>query len=167
METLLKPDFGLVFWTGLTFIILVALLGRFVWKPVLHALEEREKRLAAEREAAEEARLVAEKIRSELDERLKHIRDETQAAIEAANISGAQVKNAMIDEAKGNVKTLVENARKEMENEKQRLIMELRQEVADLSVMAAEKILNKKIDAASQKDVLEDFFREIKRTDKI
>lgn len=163
----MRPDFGLMFWTALTFVILVALLGRFAWKPLIHALEEREKRLEAEREAAEEARLVAEKIRSELDERLKHIGDEAQAAIESAAASGARAKDSIVDEAKGHAKAIVEKAREEMESEKQRLIAELRQEVAGLSVMAAERILNKKIDAAEQKDVLEDFFREIKRTGKV
>jgi F-type H+-transporting ATPase subunit b len=161
MEALLRPETGLIIWTMLTFALLVVLLGKFAWKPLLRAIEERENYLRAEKEAAEQAKNAAEKIRNELDERLSVIRGEAQATIEAAYAEGAQARNEIVEEAKGTARAMMEKARRELEAEKQRLVDELRKEVAELSVMAAEKILKRKMDSAIQKEVLEDFFREL------
>lgn len=158
----MRPDTGLMIWTVFIFIVLVGLLGKLAWKPLMHAIEEREKHLRAEREAAEQARLAAEKLRSELEERLQVIREENQATIEAAFAEGAQARDTIIEEARENAKNMVEKARREMEHEKERLVSELRQEVAGISLLAAEKILNRKMDAAAHKDVLEDLFKELK-----
>lgn len=164
MEALLRPDTGLMIWTVFTFAVLVGLLGAFAWKPVINALEEREKRLHAEREAAEQARQAAEKIRVELDERLQVIREESQATVEAAFAEGAKERDAMIEEARESAKNLLEKARSELEHEKRRLVAELRQEVAGLSLMAAEKVLGRKMDAAAHKDLFEDFLKEMNLT---
>ncbi len=161
MEALLRPDIGLMFWTIFIFVLLVALLGRFAWKPLLHSLEERERRLRAEREAAEQARSAAEKLKSELEGRLSIIKEEAQSAMEAAFSDGAKSRDAIIEEAKQQAVGMIERAKREMEAEKQRLMGDMRREVSDLSVRAAEKILHRAIDPAVQRDALNDFLKEL------
>jgi len=126
MEALLRPDIGLMFWTIFIFVLLVALLGRFAWKPLLHSLEERERRLRAEREAAEQARSAAEKLKSELEGRLSIIKEEAQSAMEAAFSDGAKSRDAIIEEAKQQAVGMIERAKREMEAEKQRLMGDMR-----------------------------------------
>ncbi|MFA7008529.1 MAG: hypothetical protein WC204_06675, partial [Elusimicrobiales bacterium] len=64
MEALIRPEFGLMFWTILIFVLLVLVLSKTAWKPLMKAVEERERSLRHDREAAEKARLEAEKIRA-------------------------------------------------------------------------------------------------------
>ncbi|MFA6584665.1 MAG: hypothetical protein WCS77_10245, partial [Elusimicrobiaceae bacterium] len=92
MEKLITPDFGLMFWTVLNFLILVLVLGKFAWKPVMAALDEREKHLQNEREAAETARAEAEKFRDEINARLKEIGAQAARQIAEAERLGEQNK---------------------------------------------------------------------------
>ncbi|MFH1619019.1 MAG: F0F1 ATP synthase subunit B [bacterium] len=161
MEALLRPETGLIIWTLLTFTLLVILLGKLAWKPLMSAIEEREDYLRSEREAAEQARIAAEKIRNDLEERLSAIKSEAQATMEAAYAEGAQVRDEIMGEAKAAARAIAEKTRTELEAEKQKLVDELRKEVGYLSVMAAERILKRQMDSSVQKEVLEDFFREL------
>src|SRR3989339_1574818 len=161
MEALLRPDTGLMIWTVFNFAVLVFLLGNLAWKPLLKSLREREEHISAEKKAAEDARLAAEKIQADLADRFARIDDVAKAAIETAFAEGAQARDEIINEAKAGARAVVERAKKDMEEEKQRLVSEIRREVSELSVMAAERIIRKKIDIASQNELFDEFFRDV------
>ena len=166
MEKLLSPDIGLSIWTMITFLLLVFILSKTAWKPLISALEERESRLKAEREAAEAARRSAESLKEDLDRELARIQARVQEAMAAALRDGQKTKDGILKAAQEEAKVLLEKSRRQLEDEKERLIRELRGEVAGLSVLAAEKLLKATIDASAQKRLLEDFYRELEKSPK-
>ena len=161
MEKLITPDFGLMFWTVLNFLILVLVLGKFAWKPVMAALDEREKHLKTEREAAETARAEAEKFRDEINARLKEIGAQAARQIAEAERLGEQNKAAIIKDAKTEAESLLARAKIELEQEKNLLVAQIRSEVATLSLSAAEKLLQKEADKNVHKKIVDDMFAQL------
>lgn len=161
MDQLLNPDTGLVIWTIVTFLVLVALLKMFAWGPLLHAIEEREHRLKADREGAEKARAEAERIQRELQEQMNGLQAKSrdmlaQAQKEAEALRASLKASAEADSAKIREKTMADLA-----EEKERLVRDLRKEVATLSVLAAERLMRKSVDEGVQKTVLEGFYKDL------
>ena len=168
MEKLLSPDIGLSVWTTLTFLLLVVLLGKLAWKPVLQALEERESAIRAEREAAEAARRSAEELKAHLDRELAQIQERTQLLLSQAERQGAAQREEILRAAQADANQLMGKIRSQLEEEKKRLVRELRQEVSQLSLMAAEKILKRSVDRAMQESLLREFFGDLdKRSEQI
>ncbi len=161
MEKLITPEFGLMFWTVLNFIILLLVLGRVAWKPILSALEAREEKLRSEREGAEAARAEAEKIRDELNEKFKAIAEMQSARIAEAEEIAKQQKDAIIAEALKQSKQMLERTKHELEQEKNRLVGQLRGEVAALSLDAVEKIMRRQADPALHKQAVDELFEQL------
>lgn len=160
MDQLFTPNIGLMIWTALTFLLLVAVLGRFGWKPLIRAIEEREETLRAEREAAEKARAEAQKIQEQLKVELSQIETRARELLSKAEKEGSHQRETIVKSAQEEAKRLLEKAQVQLEEEKSRLVLDLRREVSDLAVLAAEKLLRKSVDSTVQKGVLEEFFRE-------
>jgi len=156
LEKLLNPDTGLMIWTVLTFAVLVFVLGRFAWKPLLESLAAREDRIRADVKAAEEARLAAEKMRNDYQDQLAAVEGKTRELIARAQAEADRLREDMVKTAQGESVKLMEKTRRQMEEEQRRLVRELRTEVADLSVAAAEKLLRQAVD----KSVKEKFVRQ-------
>ncbi|MBI4348147.1 MAG: F0F1 ATP synthase subunit B [Elusimicrobia bacterium] len=166
MGDILKPDAGLMFWTIVTFLTMVFLLKTFAWGPLLHAVEERERRLKEDREAAEKARNEAQKIQADLEARLAALDAKSREVLAQAQKDAEALRARHSAEAKEEAERLMEKTRATLEEEKRRLVGELRQEVANLSVQAAEKLVRKTIDAGVRKTVLDQFFQDIERPGK-
>jgi F-type H+-transporting ATPase subunit b len=161
MDKLLNPDTGLLIWTIVTFLCLVFILKKLAWGPLLHAIEEREGRLKNERERAEAARSDAERIKNDLEAQLNGLQAKSREMLaqtqKEAEALRAQLKAAAeADSAKIREKTM-----QELSDEKERLVRDLRQEVAGLSVLAAERLMRKSVDDNVQKTVLEGFFKDL------
>ncbi|MBI4056553.1 MAG: F0F1 ATP synthase subunit B [Elusimicrobia bacterium] len=163
MEKLLSPDIGLSIWTAVAFLLLVVILGKVAWKPIIQALEEREHALKAEREATEAARRSAEELKAVLDRELAKVQQRTQEMLAEAQKEGAAQRESVIRAAQEEAARLTEKTRAQLEGEKNRLVQDLRKEVAGLSTLAAEKILRKSIDASVQKTALDEFFRDLEK----
>lgn len=161
MDKLLNPDTGLMIWTIVTFLIMVFLLSKFAWGPLLHAVEEREERLKNEREAAEKARAEAQRIQADLESKLAAIDAKARETMAAAQKDAEALRARHSAEAKDEAEALMAKTRAGLEEEKRRLVGELRQEVAELSVQAAEKLVRKTVDAGVRKTVLDQFFQEL------
>ncbi|MBI3551077.1 MAG: F0F1 ATP synthase subunit B [Elusimicrobia bacterium] len=156
-------DVGLMVWTVLVFVILLAIMGKFGWGPMIAAIEDRERRLREERKAAEAARAEAQRIQADLEARLAEIDAKSREAMAQAAKDAEAFRSRHAAQAHDESKRILEKARAELEMEKQRLVRELRQEVATLSVMAAEKIVRKSVDDGVQKSVLDSFFKELEQ----
>ncbi len=146
MEALIRPEFGLTFWTILCFGLLVLLLSRTAWKPLMQAVDERERALKHDRHTAETARAEAEKIKTELDSRLADLKAEISRRMDEARVSAEKEKDLLIEEARKSASVIVESSKREIEAQKVEAARELRTRVAELSVMAAERILVQKLD---------------------
>jgi F-type H+-transporting ATPase subunit b len=160
---LVTPDIGLVFWTTVCFVILLFILGKFAWKPILAAVNEREKSIESALSRAEAAKDEMARLTSENDELLKQTRIERDLILREAK----QVKDHIIAEAKevANVEgtRMIERARLEIENQKAIAMADVKNQVATLSIEIAEKILRKQFeDQHKQDQLVADLLKEVK-----
>jgi len=142
---LITPELGLIFWTTLSFLILLFILGKFAWKPILNAVNDREDSIKDALQEAEKARLEMQNLKSDNEKILKEARAERDAMIKDAR----EIKDSMISEAKEEAKTqatkLIEQAKTTIQNEKLAAITDLKNQVADLSIDIAEKVMKNEL----------------------
>lgn len=159
---LLTPDPGLVFWSLLTFGILVFILKKFAWKPILHALKVREETIEYALKAAERARAEVKNLEASQTQMLEDARIERDGLIKEAR----ELKQKILDEAKSKAKSeadkIIENARLQIQREKEEAILELKQKVAELSVDIAGKLLEQELQQTEkQKAVIDKYLQEV------
>lgn len=140
-----KFNSGDVIATLVIFLILMALLKKFAWGPLMGIMREREELIANEIDAAENARTEAAKLLDEQKALLKEAREEAQAIIENAKKQGEVQRDEIISLARQEATRLKDSAVREIETEKEKAILAVRDEVVSLSVLAASKVLGKEI----------------------
>lgn len=144
---LITPGFGLVFWTAITFLILLFILRKFAWKPILGAVSDREQGIKEALNAAEEAKKEMQNLHADNEQLLKEARIERDALMKEAR----EIKDKMISDAKEEAKELsaklIQNAQASIEHEKQAALSELKHQVAELSIGIAEAVVKKELSA--------------------
>ena len=153
---MLTPDPGLLIWMCISFGILVFLLGKFAWKPILGAVKTREQSIADALNEAKKMRDDMAKMSANNEEIMRQARAERDTLLkEARDIRDKEISEAKA-KAKAEADALLGRAREDIRNEKNAAIVELRNQVADLSVQVAERILKEKLgDAAAQKALVD------------
>lgn len=146
MEKLINDfSFGLFFWQFVLFIILVLVLKKFAWKPILSAINDREEGIKNALTEADKARQEMQNINADNERILKEARAERDSMLKDAR----HIKNTMIEEAKESAKVqankIIEQAKATIENEKLAAITEIKHEVANLSIDIAEKIVKEEL----------------------
>jgi len=138
---LVTPGLGLIVWTTLVFLILVFLLGKFAWKPILNAVHAREEAIDQALNQAEAARAEMGKLQASNEQLLKQAREEREAIVK----EGRAMRDAMIAEAKdaasAEAAKILESARTQIHQEKMTAVTELKNQVAQLAIDMAEKVL--------------------------
>lgn len=163
MEKLISEfSVGLFVWQTVLFLLLLLLLRRYAWKPMLIAVNRREKSIEEALEQAEIARREMKKLKKSNDELLQQARDERDALMKEAR----ETKNEIIAEAKSKAQEeaakVLTSAREEIKHEKAKAIEELKNQVADFSFEIAERILSEKLtDSDKQKDSVKAALKEI------
>ncbi|MBK43225.1 MAG: ATP synthase F0 subunit B [Flavobacteriaceae bacterium] len=151
---LITPEFGLVFWTLVTFFILLVILKKFAWKPILGAVSEREEGIKNALASAENARIEMENLQSDNERILKEARHEREVMLKEAR----ELKNKIIDDAKEEAKRqsdkLVRQAQETILTEKKAAISDLRAEVAKVSISIAEKVIRGELSDADKQEKL-------------
>ena len=160
---LITPDIGLLFWMLLMFGIVLFILTKFAWKPILKALKDREQSIDEALKLADKAREEMEKLQAVNEKIILEGRAERDAILKDAK----NVRQTMIDdarqEASKETQRLLEAARSAIKGEKEAAIDEIREKIAELSLDIAEKILREKLaDSKEQKDLIDRLIREIK-----
>jgi F-type H+-transporting ATPase subunit b len=139
------PSIGLIFWTGLVFIILLLLLTKFAWKPVLAAVKNRENSIAEALQLAEETKAEMLKLKSDNENLLKEARAERDIILKEAR----DAKDNMIADAKNKAQVeadrMITSAKAAINNEKMAAITEMKNQVAVISLEIAEKILKQEL----------------------
>ncbi len=155
---LITPEFGLLFWQTITFLVLLLLLSRFAWKPIMSSLREREETIEGALRSAELARQEMTKLRAD-NERLL---DEARAERDAMMRKAQQTADTIVEEAKNKAAAesnrIVESARAAIQSERQAAIDDIRRQVATLSVDIAEKVIRRQINGDPQQRQLVDQF---------
>jgi F-type H+-transporting ATPase subunit b len=158
---LIKPGVGLMVWTLLVFGLTMILLSRLAFPRISAALERRQKAIEESIDTAERTRAEAEQILSEYRERLKEAREQADEIIQRAR----QTAEAHEREAKERGQELVaeasQRAQREIETATKRALDDIRNEVADLTIMATERVTRKALDPDDQKRLVEEALREM------
>ncbi|MBL8982099.1 MAG: F0F1 ATP synthase subunit B [Gemmatimonadetes bacterium] len=158
---LLMPAGGLMFWTLVIFVLLMVVLTKFAYKPLLEAVEAREAALEAAISSAQADRDAAAKLLAEQQAALDAARAEAQRFIADGRATSEKLKASMLEETKAQQQEMLERARRELENEKVRAIAEMRREAVDLALAGASKVIGKNLDDTSNRKLVEDFLASI------
>ncbi len=147
---LVTPDFGLVFWMLLSFGIVLFVLKKFAWKPILQMLKQREDSIESALNQAKLAREEMAALKSENEKILAEARNERDKMLkDAKDIKDRIVREAEIA-AREKADKIIQASQIEIENQKQKAIAELSAKVAELSVQVAEKILESELSSESK-----------------
>lgn len=153
---LVTPEIGMLFWTAVVFLILMLLLTKFAWKPILAAVKEREASIEEALNSAEDAKRAMAELKSNNEDLLNEARAERDAMMKEART----IKDDIIAEAKGkaseDAEKILASARESIQHEKMAAITELKNQVALLSIEIAEKILKDELSSADKQKALID-----------
>ena len=151
---LVTPEIGLVFWTTISFLIFLFILGKFAWKPILGAINEREISIENALMKAEAAKEEMARLTSENESLLRDARAERDIILQEAR----KLKDKIVGEAKEAAQQegakMIESARIEINMQKALAIADVKNQVATLSLEIAEKVLRKQFEDASKQDAL-------------
>ncbi|MBS1271295.1 MAG: ATP synthase subunit b [Candidatus Marinimicrobia bacterium] len=152
---LLDIDPGLIIWTLVTFIILLILLRKTAWKPILAMIDEREETVRKSLEEAEQAREEAEEAMREYKDKLKEARIGAREIIDESKDSAEKIKKEIIDEAEQQKKKMIAEARDQIETEREKAMQDIKDSVADIAIAAASRIINEQLNAEQHMDIID------------
>ena len=158
---LLELNPGLLIWTWITFLLVLLILSKFAWKPLIRALSKREETIRLSIERAEEAKAEAERLLAEHAKRLASTQEETARLIRDARADAETMKNDIVEKANANARRMLDAAKEEIDRKTEQAIGQLRGEVAGLAIKAAEKILEETLDESRQRALVEKFLNEL------
>ncbi len=161
MDKLLQPDTGLMIWTVVTFLLLVAILSKAAWKPILAAVNDREQKIRSDLDRAEQAQKSAEELRVKYEMQSAEAQRTIQEMIQQARKDADRTRAELLTTAKDESERILEKGRRELTGETDKLRALLRSEVSDLSVSIAEKILNRAVDKKVQEEVLKASLKDV------
>ncbi|GEK32324.1 ATP synthase subunit b [Kurthia zopfii] len=149
-------NYGDILATLVIFIVLMLLLKKFAFGPLMGIMQQREELVASEIETAEKNRQDAHNLLEEQRSLLKEARTEAQAIVENAKKQAELQKEDIVSSAKAEAVRLQESAKRDIETEKEKAIAAVREEVVSLSVLAATKVLNKEVSAEDNRSLIEE-----------
>ncbi|MBD3276080.1 MAG: F0F1 ATP synthase subunit B [Candidatus Marinimicrobia bacterium] len=152
---LLDIDPGMIIWTIITFVLLIVLLRKTAWKPILAVIDEREKTIQESLEQAEKAQQEAEQKMQEYQEKLAEARREAREIINEGKDSAEKIKAEIIEEAETQKKKMIDDARDQISAERDQAMRDIKDSVSDIAISAASKILQKQVSADAHMDIIE------------
>jgi F-type H+-transporting ATPase subunit b len=158
---LVQPDPGLFIWTILTFLVLLWLLAKFAWRPLLQALESRQELIRKSLDDAQEARRELERLHVESAQILKEARVQADSIITQTRSDGERLREEMRQKARTEADTIVRNAERQIQLETARALQQIRHEAADLSVMIASKLIQRNLSKEDNERLIEDALNQV------
>lgn len=158
---LLNPSLGLAVWTILTFVVVLLVLRRFAWKPILGAMEARERGIQQLLDDADKARADAEKLLQEYRRQLAEARGEAQRILGEGKSAAERVREEMLERARAEAEAIVTRAGGEIDLERRKALAEIRERAVDLAIGAAGKVIEESLDDERHRRIAEDYLREI------
>lgn len=162
-SALISPNPGTLIWTIVTFAVFAFVLGRFAWKPMLAALNERERTIRDSMEQAKRDRLEAERILGEHRELLDQARRERAEAVAAGQRDAEKLKEEILGEARAERERMLEQTKEQVEAGMRQARAELRRVATDLAIRAAEKLITRNLDDATQRKLIEEHLADLER----
>lgn len=162
MDKLLNPDLGLLITTIVTFLLLVTVLSKVAWKPIIEGINNRENKIREDLERAEKSQKDAEALRQQYETQLADAQKSVQDLVSKARAEAEQARNKMVADAKEESVRILEKGKKDLENQAEQLKEELRGEVAQLTMTVTEKVLQKSADKKLVDEVIQQSLQDLK-----
>ena len=159
--SLINPGFGLIIWMTLAFLVVLFVLKKYAWKPIMNALKEREDSIEESLRTADRVKEEMKELKLDNEKLLREAKDERDAILREAR----KIKEKIIEEAKEEAgkeaANIVENAKVRIENEKKAALVEIKNTIATYSIEIAEKILREELkDKKKQEDYIKNLLKE-------
>jgi F-type H+-transporting ATPase subunit b len=158
---LVSPNVGLMIWTLLAFLVAMFILRKYAWPAITDALDKRQRAIEESIEVAESTRTEAQQLLQEYRERLREARHQADEIVARARKAGEVHEREALEKAKVQREELLAQTRRDIEAETRRAIQEIRNEVADLTVLATEKVTRKSLDSSDQKRLVDEALAEL------
>jgi F-type H+-transporting ATPase subunit b len=160
-STLITPTTGLVIWTLVTFVVVLIVLKRYAFGPIQQMIDTRREAITADLDAAEKAREDAQTALAEYRQQLAEARKEASRIVEDARRVGEERRTADVAALEAETVRLKDQAKAEIASETRQALAELKQHVAELTIVATEKVLRARLDAGEQKRLIDDALADV------
>ncbi len=158
---LVQPGLGVMIWTIIAFLLTMWVLSKAAFPRIREMLQERADRINADIDAAEKTRKDAEELLEEYRARLKEAREQAEDIVTRAKKTGESAKNDSIDEGRAKRDELIEAAKKDIEAETRRSLEQIRKEIADLTVLATERVTQRTLSEDDQRRLVEEALSDV------
>jgi F-type H+-transporting ATPase subunit b len=160
---LLEPGIGLIFWQTVVFLLLLLILAKLAWRPIINSLRERDRSIQDALDTAEKARHEMSQLKSDNEKLLQEAREERERILRQAREVSAKMREEAQHQAKKISDKIVEDARAAINVEKQAAMKEIKVQVAMFSLEIAEKLIKKNLSGdKAQKELVETYVKDLK-----
>jgi len=160
---LVQPDPGLFIWTIVTFLVLLSLLAKFAWRPLLQALESRQESIRKSLDDARQAKLELERLQQESVQILRQARIEAESIIARSREDAERLREELKQKARAEAEAVVKNAERQIGLETARALQQIRTEAVDLSVMIASKIIQRNLSKEDNERLIDEALRQVQQ----
>ena len=161
MNPLVQLDPGLFIWSITTFMVLFFVLAKFAWKPLLKMLQDREDMIRTSLDDAEKAKVELERLNEESEAIMAKARSEAQTILADGKAAAEKVKEDTVAKAKEQANKIREDAEKQILVEKDKAIADIKQEVVNISLSVAEKLIHKNLSDTDNKALIEESLKKV------
>ena len=158
---LVQPDPGLYIWTIATFLILLWLLAKFAWRPLLAALEQRQETIRKSLDDAQQAKQDLERLNAESRKILAEARVQAESILSLTRTDASRLRDELKQKAQSEAAGVIKNAERQIEMETARAIQQIRNEAVDISIAIASKVLERNVTREDNERLIEETFKQI------
>lgn len=159
---LVQVDPGLFIWTIITFLVLLTLLAKFAWRPLLRSLEARQETIRKSLADAEKARQELERLNQESSQIIRQARVESESIIGASRADAERLRGELREKARAEADGILKNAERQIQLETARALQQIRHEAADLSVAIASKLIQRNLTKEDNEKLIEDALKQLR-----
>src|SRR6266480_1440813 len=160
---LVQVDPGLFIWTIVTFLVLLTLLAKFAWRPLLAALEARQQAIRKSLDDAQQAAKELERLNLESAQIINRARVDAEAIVSQSRSDGDRLREELKQKARAEADHIVKNAERQIQLETSRALEQIRREAIDLSVMIASKIIKRNLSKADNEKLIDEALKQVQQ----
>ena len=158
---LVQPDPGLFIWTIATFLVLLYLLSKFAWRPLLQALESRRQMIEKSLSDADQAKQELEQVQQESSRIVAKARADADAIVAVSRADAAKLQEELRGKARAEADGIIKNAERQIQQQTDQSLSQIREEAVDLSLMIASKLIQRNISKEDNEALIEDTLKQI------
>ena len=159
---LLTPSFGLIFWTLLAFVVVLFILGKYAWKPIISSLNQREKTIADSLETAQRVKAEMAQLKSENEELMAKAREERAVMLKEARETKDRIVNEAKEQAKVEANKIITEAQAAIDTQKMAAVTDVKNQIGKLVIEVTEKVLRKELSSKEAQEAhIKDLVNEV------